>query len=482
MKIRTKLWVAFLVIVFAGFFWLVDRIIEDLRIGYIQAMEESLLDASMVLASLVESQMEGETVQTEALRAAFEDAGKKRFRAQIYELEKTGISMRAYVTDKDGIVLFDSDGGRDEGKDYSRWNDVHRTLRGEYGARASRSDPDDPMTANICVASPIKHGDAVVGVLTLSKPTQSVAPFILGQRKAIAFSGVAIAVAVAALGAIISSWITRPVEQLTEYANAVRDGKRIAVPKVGGGEIGALARAFDEMQSALEGKKYVEEYVQTLTHQMKSPLSAIRGTAELLDEEMEPGQRKRFHANLKSESARLQDLLDRLLQLSELENRRELRDVETIELSSLASEVVTDMQPLLVRKRLQARLEGSGPVPIRGERFLLYQAISNILQNAVDFSKEASEVVLKIEEHDGEATLSVLDSGPGIPDYALERVFERFYSLQRPDTGKRSSGLGLTFVKEVMELHGGSVSLDNRPEGGVVAMLTIPKPPKESAA
>jgi two-component system sensor histidine kinase CreC len=77
-------------------------------------------------------------------------------------------------------------------------------------------------------------------------------------------------------------------------------------------------------------------------------------------------------------------------------------------------------------------------------------------------------------QHEGMAEIVIADSGPGIPAYALEKVFERFYSLPRPDTGRKSSGLGLPFVREVAALHGGEVSLENRPKGGVQATLLLP--------
>ncbi|MCC8555211.1 ATP-binding protein, partial [Xanthomonas hortorum] len=94
--------------------------------------------------------------------------------------------------------------------------------------------------------------------------------------------------------------------------------------------------------------------------------------------------------------------------------------------------------------------------------------------NAIAFSPEGSTVQLRTQVHDGHLQWSVEDRGSGVPDYALERVFERFYSLARPHTGQRSSGLGLPFVREVARLHGGEVALGNREGGGAVAVLKLP--------
>jgi two-component system sensor histidine kinase CreC len=387
--------------------------------------------------------------------------------------------MRVYVTDANGIVVFDSDNGRDVGKDYSQWNDVFRTLQGQYGARTTPVSPDDPTAEVLYVASPVQVDGRIVGALTVCQPAESIMMFLQAARTKIAIAGVVAALAVGFLGMLVSMWITRPIQLLTGYALAVRDGRRAPPPPLGSSEIGVLGRAFEQMRAALEGKDYVENYVQTLTHQMKSPLSSIRGTAELLDEDMPPEQRKRFLENLRSEASRIEDLIDRMLQLASLENRAALHDVESIDLAAIVAEVIEGVQPVLQNKRLRAVIDESGTVSVRGERFLLRQALTNLLENAVDFSPEGGEIRVTISTEKGEAVIRVEDSGPGVPDYALERVFDRFYSLPRPDTGRKSSGLGLSVVRQIAELHGGRATITNQAEGGAAAILVIPldRPP-----
>jgi two-component system sensor histidine kinase CreC len=110
---------------------------------------------------------------------------------------------------------------------------------------------------------------------------------------------------------------------------------------------------------------------------------------------------------------------------------------------------------------------------VQGDRFLLAQALENLLDNAIGFSPANGEIALELRRESDAMVLRVRDSGPGVPDYAERRVFERFYSLPRPD-GARSSGLGLSFVREVASLHGGQASLGNRHEGGALAELRLP--------
>jgi two-component system sensor histidine kinase CreC len=111
---------------------------------------------------------------------------------------------------------------------------------------------------------------------------------------------------------------------------------------------------------------------------------------------------------------------------------------------------------------------------IEGDTFLLHQALSNLVQNAIDFSPAGGQIELAGQLEAGRFRFSVRDYGPGIPEYAKARVFEKFFSLQRPDTGAKSTGLGLNFVREVAVLHHGEVHLENCPEGGVSATLTLP--------
>ena len=371
-------------------------------------------------------------------------------------------------------MIFDSDGGRDEGKDYSRWNDVARTLRGDYGARASRKDPDDPLSLILYVAAPIRIAGKTAGVLTVAKPAESVSTFLDTAQHEITLGGIIAVLAVVLLGAAVSYWVSRPIERLTRYAQSIRDGKRAVLPRLGRGELGNLGAAFEEMRIALEGKAYVENYVQTLTHQMKTPVSAIRGAAELLKEDMPEEERKRFIENIHSESQRMQELIDHMLRLSAVENRRELRDLEDVDMVELVEDALKSLGPVLTAKGLRLTRPTGPPVPVRGERFLLLQAITNLIQNAADFSPEGSSIEIALSREEDELRLTVRDHGPGIPDFAVEKVFDRFYSLPRPGSSRKSTGLGLPFVREVAHLHGGWAGLSNPPEGGACATFCVP--------
>lgn len=250
------------------------------------------------------------------------------------------------------------------------------------------------------------------------------------------------------------------------------------MPDLGTSEIRQLGAAFDEMRDALEGKQYVEHYVQTLTHEIKSPLSAIQGAAELVEEEtMEPRERARFLENIRTEAQRIRLLVDKLLLLSSLESRKTSAETEPLDMNGIIADVLLAMSPQFEKKKVVLHQSSAEDCTFRGEEFLVRHAIQNILQNAVEFTPAGGAITVRSEACDGGIVVTVEDSGPGIPAYGLDKVFDRFYSLKRPDTGRKSSGLGLSLVLQVMNLHNGAVRIENKPAGGAAAILFFPKSP-----
>jgi two-component system sensor histidine kinase CreC len=191
-----------------------------------------------------------------------------------------------------------------------------------------------------------------------------------------------------------------------------------------------------------------------------------------MDEAMPPEQRAKFLGNIRGEAARIQQIIERLLELSSLEARKALRQTEAVEAAGLAAEAVAALRPAYEAARVTLSFD-SVAATLRGERVLLREALVNLLQNALDFSPAGGTVTLRGTVEAGRVKFVVEDSGPGVPDYALPRVFERFYSLPRPGTERKSTGLGLALVREIAHLHGGEVTLENRPEGGARAQLWV---------
>jgi len=463
--------VYFLFVGLAGWFVL-STVMDEIRPGVRQSTEETLVDTANLLAELLSADLRAGRLQQSSWQSLFQAYGQRQPQAQIGEVSKLAVNHRIYVTDAAGKVLLDSS-GQAVGEDYSRWNDVYLTLRGEYGARSSREVADDPESSVMYVAAPIKDQGRIIGVVSVSKPSRTLQPYIERSQQRLARFGAGLIGLGLLLGALLSWWLSAALRRLTGYARAVSAGQRVSAPALRGGELGQLATALEQMRRELEGKAYVERYVHTLTHELKSPLAAIRGAAELLEGEMAEAQRQRFVANIQSESARLQQLIERLLHLAQVEQRQGLEERVAIPLHALLDDLSQAQAARIQAAGVQVENQVDAGLQLLGERFLLRQALSNLLDNALDFTPPGGVLRWSTRGEDGQLWVCLYNSGPAIPDYALARLTERFYSLPRPTTGRKSTGLGLNFVQEVVNLHGGALRVGNVP-GGVEVGLRLP--------
>lgn len=464
MRIGLRLLLAFFLVLGLALFVVLRVFIEEVKPGTRLAMEDSLVDAANALALVAAPDLKAGTIASGSFAQALSALPSVDPGATIWGFRKSRIDYRITVTDARGIVVFDSR-GQDLGKDHSQWNDVLRTLRGEYGARSSGESAYDADRTVMHVAAPVKDGARIIGVLTVSRPNQTLEPYIQRSRDRILnWSWVLLGLSLA-IGLLFTWWIASSLSRLRGYANAVARGERAELPRMGrlsgNTEFADLAQAVERMRLKLEDKAYVENYVHTLTHELKSPLAAIRGAAELLQEPMPEADRERFAGNIQRQTERLQQLIDRLLALADVEQLRQLRTVEPVDLAALTRELLHTAEPTLRRKRLRLQTTLDEDATVRGDRFLIAQALQNLLDNAIDFSPHEGTLAVSVRRGEGRVEWSVRDEGPGVPDYAVDRIFERFYSLPRADTQEKSSGLGLCLVKEVSELHGGTLRIEN---------------------
>lgn len=486
MKIGLRILLGYFLIVALAALLLGRVFLQEVKPGVRQAMEDTLVDTANLLAEQAKDDLLAGRIDNGRFAEHVRALTDRDLGAEIWGFNKRKVSTRIYVADMRGIVVFDSS-GLDVGKDYSRWNDVYLTLRGKYGARSSRSDPNDEASSVMHVAAPIvvREGDAshIIGVLTVAKPNQTIAPFIARSQSVILNWGFVLLGSALVIGLLAAWWLSRQLGALRRYADAVTAGERIAPPD-SAGEFGDLGRALETMRVKLEGKQYVEQYVHALTHELKSPLAAIRGSTELLQTAddvatpMPAADRARFVATIHAQSERMAEMIDKLLALAAVEHRQRIEQPQPVDLRMIADEAAERIALKFAQHSLRLNIVEDDAVRgphVLGDPFLLRQSLLNLLENAADFAPSGSEVELRLWRDAANLVVEVLDRGPGVPDYALDRTFERFYSLPRPDGRSRSSGLGLCFVAQAMELHSGRVALTNREGGGAVASLILPR-------
>ncbi|MGY3945084.1 beta-lactam sensor histidine kinase BlrB [Aeromonas tecta] len=461
-----------LVLIFALAAWFVLEIfVEEIKPGVRSATEDTLVDMAQLLAPLALDDLQEGKMADGRLASAFARLNQSPINALIDGHLKQQAEYRIYVVDGKGTVVYDSS-GQDLGKDYSRWNDVYRTLRGEYGARSTRSDPDDPASSVMHVAAPLRDGSEILGSLTVAKPNRTLLPMIERSEHQL-LQGAALLLGLSLLiGALLVWWLNRAIGKLVHYADAVSQDQPASLPRLHSPELDRLGRSLETMRRRLDGKSYIESYVHSLTHELKSPLAAIRGAGEILTEAPPAEVARRFIGNINLETVRMQRLIERMLQLARLESGQGL-DRQSCDPARLGRRVLDARQIVALRRQITLRLDLAEAQKQKWDPLLVEQALGNLLDNALDFSPIGGLVTLTGKGHEGGYLFQVRDRGPGIPDYAQPRIFERFYSLPRPDKGK-SSGLGLSFASEVARQHGGRLNLSNHPEGGVLAELWLP--------
>ena len=471
MKIGLRILLGYLLIVGLAAWFLLAVFVQQVKPGVRLTQEDTLVDSANLLAALVVDDVKSGNVAGSVPLARIAAIRQRAIDAKIGGFSKQAINERIYITDAKGIVIFDSS-GLDVGRDYSRWNDVLLTLRGRYGARSTRSHQDDEASTVMHVAAPIIDDGKIIGVLTIAKPNSTVQPFVERSQKVILQRGALLLALSLLIGGVFAWWLSRSLRKLTDYIADVEAGKKTPLPALGDNEIGTLGRALESMREKLEGKEYVEELMHTLAHELKSPIAAIQGSAELMQEDMPAAQRLHFLNNILDQNARQKQLIDKLLALVRVEKQQQIGAPARIGVRALIDQVCTDCAARLAARRLHLVVDAAD-CHLDGDALLLRQAFGNLLDNAIDFSPEGGTIALHAQARGGTLAVTISDAGAGIPDYARDRLFERFYSLPRPD-GARSTGLGLPFVREAVALHRGTVAVANGAHGGAVAVVELP--------
>ncbi len=478
---RSRIFLAVALIYIAGMGWLLQSIVGDIDPRYRESAEESQVETAQLLASLVEQDVVAGAIVPTRLATLMHGTLARSFSAHIYQLHKTRVELRVTVTDRSGTVLYDST-GLHTGEDFSQWRDVRRTLDGLYGARTTRDLQADPQSTVLYVGAPVRWEGETIGVLSVGKPVRSFGQFIADARSRTLSVGIAAALGLALLALLASVWLVRPFGLVRDYARWLRRQDGWHPRRMARHAADVLRAAAHDVRDAVAGKGGMAQHVQSLTHELKSPLSAIAGAAELLhdDDAMPAADRARFLANIQRETQRIRSTIDRLLELSRLETLRALDHVAPVDLAALLAEQVASAQPTATARGIAIAFIAAPAPPaaqVEGDRFLLGRAIANLLDNAIDFAPAGSTVQVALSVHQRRATVTIADTGPGLPGYAADKVFDKFYSLARPHSGKKSSGLGLAFVREIATLHRGQVTLQNRPASdgpGALATLVLP--------
>ena len=222
------------------------------------------------------------------------------------------------------------------------------------------------------------------------------------------------------------------------------------------------------------------DFVANVSHELRTPLTAIKGYAEaLIDETDDAEARQRFLEIIQRHAARMERLVKDLLRLARLDAKQELLERVPTDVPALLRGVVDDMAPAIAGKDLAVTVETPGMALLWLDGAKLHDIVRNLVENAIHYTQAGG--IVKVEAAHAADTLSVtvIDNGPGIPAEDLDRVFERFYRVDKSRGRPGGTGLGLAIVKHLADLHGGTVRVVNEPAGGARFELRLPAPPPQ---
>lgn len=272
-----------------------------------------------------------------------------------------------------------------------------------------------------------------------------------------------------------------------------RDGHEVQLPQATGRTI--VARSAPVVAANRRGAVLVlhditelrkadrirRDFVANVSHELRTPLTAVRGYVEaLLDGVPDEAQAHRFLETITRHTRRMERLVSDLLRLARLDAGQEPLERVPCQVDELFRGVEADLEDRLEERRQSVLRDiADDAATVAGDPAKLHDALRNLLENAINYSPDGSTITLAARRQGGRILLTVSDEGMGIPDQDLDRVFERFYRVDKARArgrhGESGTGLGLAIVKHLIELHGGRVSAANRPEGGAVFTVDLPE-------
>jgi two-component system phosphate regulon sensor histidine kinase PhoR len=220
------------------------------------------------------------------------------------------------------------------------------------------------------------------------------------------------------------------------------------------------------------------DFVANVSHELRTPLTAIRGYVEALaDAPPDPEDSRRFLDIIARHTHRMERLVKDLLRLARLDAGQETIEKAECSLDAVFAGVRTELAPAIEARRQTVRADiAPEAAAVVADPAKLHDILRNLVENAVIYAPEGTTIVVASRATSDRFLISVADEGPGIPDADLPRIFERFYRVDRARSREAGgTGLGLSIVKHLVGLHGGTVQAANRPEGGAVFTVTLPK-------
>lgn len=294
-------------------------------------------------------------------------------------------------------------------------------------------------------------------------------------RKICGFAILNIVIISAVLVRINLKNIFRPIEQINEATKKVALGEYdIELETKREDEIGELTNNFNKMTRGLKSTENLQkEFINNVSHEIKTPVSSIEGFAKFLKDKNLTDEEREEYANIIIEEAkRLENLTGKILKLSKLNNQEIITNKQEIEVAEQIRKAISLLEPKWSKKDIKMNVSLEEKVFL-GDEDLIFQVWVNIIDNAIKFSNEGGSIDIKVYEKDRNINIEIKDHGIGMKEEELEKVYDRFYQIDRSHS-KEGSGLGLAIVKRIVELSEGKIEIKSKENKGTTVIVKLP--------
>lgn len=285
------------------------------------------------------------------------------------------------------------------------------------------------------------------------------------------------------ISALVCFWLARsfsaPISRLRRATRQFAAGDlstRVGAQVQGKNEIGALAQDFDHMAEQIEDLVGSQQrLLRDISHELRSPLARLGVALELARQEGKPEVRSKALQRIELEAERMNEMIGQLLSLTRLESGASKLQREEFDLAEMLINLVHDADYEARNRGCRVLFDGNGPLPIYGSQELLARAVENVIRNAVKYTAEDSSISVELIQSERFNRIRIHDQGPGVPDTALEKLFEPFYRVaDARDRQSGGTGIGLAIAERSVKLHAGSIRAENHPAGGLIVEILLP--------
>ena len=385
-------------------------------------------------------------VETELFQNAYNN-GKKNL--ETLENLSSG-NLRITWIDTDGTVLFDNDTNINGLTNHLDRPEIQQALTSGQGESIRRSST---MNMNTFYYALLLDNGTILRVSTQGRTITSV---LVAALPVVLVIALLVLIVCVLIGHLLTRQIMKPIDEMAEH---IDDGPQQPVYK----ELQPFADKIRvQHENILAAARSRQDFTANVSHELKTPITAISGYAELIENNIvDASSQVHVAQQIRHNADRLLSLVNDIIQLSELDHKEIPRKFEQIDLLAVAKECVAEHQPMAEKHGIQLSCSGVS-AGINAERRLIHEMIDNLLQNAIRYNKENGTVQVHVTIEEAHPLLSVKDTGIGIPADQQDRVFERFYRVDKSRSrATGGTGLGLAIVKHIAELHNAEITLSS---------------------